>query len=292
MRLAMNWIGILAFLFILTVPAACVSNKQMTVGSTAMLLEDISKSANKQSDLRVIREGMPAYLMLIDGMVEAVPNNARLLITAAQAYASFASAFIEDADKNYARVLFAKAKGYSLQALEIRGLKDPVTSAFNEFEAAVNRLGKDDVPYLFWTGTCWGSWIRLNLGSIAAVAELPRVEALMKRVLKLDEQFYYGGPHLFMGILFASRPQIAGGDLNKARYHFKKALAFSQDVFLMTRVYFATHYARKTLDRELFTASLQKVLDTPADTVAQLTLLNTVAHQKAQELLAQADDFF
>ena len=292
MRLVKNWIGILAPLFILIVPAACVSNKQITVGSTATLLEDISKSANKQSDLRVIREGMPAYLMLIDGMVEAVPNNARLLITAAQAYASFASAFIEDADKDYARVLFAKARDYGLRALEIRGLKEPVYSLFNEFEAAVNRLGKDDVPYMFWAGTCWGSWIRLNLGSIAAVAELPRVEALMKRVLILDEQFYYGGPHLFMGIMFASRPQIAGGDLNKAHYHFKKALAFSQDVFLMTRVYFASHYARKTLDRELFTASLQRVLDTPADKVAQLTLLNTVAHHKAQELLAQADDLF
>jgi hypothetical protein len=60
----------------------------------------------------------------------------------------------------------------------------------------------------------------------------------------------------------------------------------------MTRVYFASHYARKRLDRELFTANLKKVLDTPADKVAQLTLLNTVAHHKAQELLAQADDLF
>ena len=292
MRFATKWVGILVSLSILTVPAACVSNKQITVGSTATLLEDISKSANKQSDLRVVREGMPAYLMLIDGMVEAVPKNARLLITAAQAYASFASAFIEDADKDYARVLFAKAKDYGLRALEIRGLKDPGSRPFNEFETAVNGLGKDDVPYMFWAGTCWGSWIRLNLSSIAAVAELPRVEALIKRVLKLDEQFYYGGPHLFMGILLASRPQIAGGDLNKALYHFKKALTFSQDVFLMTRVYFASHYARKTFDKELFTASLQRVLGTPVDKVAQLTLLNTVAHHKAQELLAQADDFF
>lgn len=287
-----NWIGIFSIFFILTVPAACISNKQMTVGSTATLLEDISKSASKQSDLRVIREGMPAYLMLIDGMVEAVPDNARLLITAAQAYASFASAFIEDADQDYARVLFAKAKTYALRAVEIRGLKNPVTRPFDEFEAAVKVLGKADVPYMFWTATCWGSWIRLNVGSIAALAELPRVEALMKRVLVLDEQFYYGGPHLFMGILFASRPQIAGGDLKKAHYHFKKALVFSQDVFLMTRVLFASQYARKTLDKELFMSSLQTVLDTPADNEPQLTLLNTVAHKKAEELLTQTDDFF
>jgi tetratricopeptide (TPR) repeat protein len=292
MSFSQNWIGILSIFIILTASTACVSNKQMTIGSTAMLLEDISKSANKQSDLRIIREGMPAYLMLIDGMVEAVPDNARLLITAAQAYSSFASAFIEDADQDYARTLFAKAKGYALRALEIRGIKEPASKPFGEFEAAVNRLGKEDVPYMFWTGTCWASWIRLNLGSIAAVAELPRAEALMKRVLVLDEQFYYGGPHLFMGIWFASRPRIAGGNLEKAYHHFKKALAFSQDAFLMTRVYFASHYARKKFDRELFVTSLQTVLDTPADKIPHLTLLNTVAHKKAQELLAQADDFF
>jgi hypothetical protein len=292
MRFLQNWRRILSIFLILIVPTACISNKEMTVGSTATLLEEISKSANKQSDLRVIREGMPAYLMLIDGMVEAVPNNARLLLAAARAYASFASAFIEDEDQDYARVLFARAKEYALRALEIRGIKEPASKSFNVFEAAVNTLGQEDVPYMFWTGTCWGSWIRLNLGSIAAVAELPRVEVLMKRVLLLDEQFYYGGPHLFMGILLASRPPIAGGDLNKAHHHFQKALAFSQDAFLMTRVYFASHYARKRLDRNLFVTSLQQVLDTPVDKVPQLTLLNTVAHQRATDLLAQTEDFF
>ena len=287
-----NWIGIFSIFFILTIPTACIPNKQMTVGSAAILLEDVAKSANKQSDLRVIREGMPAYLMLVDGMVEAVPDNDRLLITAAQAYASFASAFVEDADRDYAIALYAKAKKYALRSLEIRGLKNPVSKPFNEFEAELNNLGKDDVPYIFWTGTCWGSWIRLNLGSMAALAELPRVEALMKRALVLDEQFYYGGPHLFMGIWFASRPKIAGGDLAKSQHHFKKALELSQGKFLITQIYYADQYARKTFDKDLFVSTLEKVLDTPADQIPQLTLLNTVAHKKAKEMLEQVDEYF
>ena len=55
-------------------PLACAASKTMTVGATASLLEDVAKSAYRRSDLRLIREGMPAYLMLIDGMVEAVPG--------------------------------------------------------------------------------------------------------------------------------------------------------------------------------------------------------------------------
>jgi tetratricopeptide (TPR) repeat protein len=287
-----SWIGIFPIIFILTIPAACIPNKQMTVGSAAILLEDVAKSSYKQSDLRVIREGMPAYLMLIDGMVEAVPDNARLLITAAQAYASFASAFIEADDKDYARALYERAKKYALRSLEIRGLKNPVSKPFNEFEAGLNDLGKDDVPYMFWAATCWGSWIRLNLGSMAALAELPRVEALMKRVLVLDEQFYYGGPHLFMGIWFASRPKIAGGDLAKAQHHFKKALELGQGKFFMTQIYYADQYARKTFDKDLFVSTLEEVLETPADKIPELTLLNTVAHKKAKEMLEQVDDYF
>jgi hypothetical protein len=292
MRFSRNWMGIFSIFFTLAIVAACIPNKQMTVGSAATLLEDVSNSASKQSDLRVIREGMPAYLMLIDGMVEAVPRNARLLLTAAQAYASFASAFVEETDTEYARTLYEKAKKYALRALELRGLKNPVLKPFDAFEEALNRLGKDDVPYMFWTATCWGSWIQLSLGSMAAVAELPRVEALMKRVLVLDEQFYFGGPHLFMGIWFASRPKMAGGDLTRARYHFQKALEFSQGKFLMTQVYYADQYARKTFDKKLFVATLQSVLETPADIIPKLTLLNTVAHKKAKELLEQVDSYF
>ena len=280
MRFSRNWMGVFSIFFTLAIVAACIPNKQMTVGSAATLLEDVSNSASKQSDLRVIREGMPAYLMLMDGMVEAV------------AYASFASAFVEETDTEYARTLYEKAKKYALRALELRGLKNPVLKPFDAFEEALNRLGKDDVPYMFWTATCWGSWIQPSLGSMAAVAELPRVEALMKRVLVLDEQFYFGGPHLFMGIWFASRPKMAGGDLTRARYHFQKALEFSQGKFLMTQVYYADQYARKTFDKKLFVSTLQYVLETPADIIPKLTLLNTVAHKKAKKLLEQVDSYF
>jgi hypothetical protein len=287
-----NWMWLFSIFFTLAIAAACIPNKHLTVGSAATLLEDVAGAANKQSDLRVIREGMPAYLMLIDGMIEAVPDNARLLITAAQTYASFASAFVEDADIEYARTLYERAKKYALRGLELRGLKNPVSKPFDAYEEAVSRLGSDDVPYMFWTATCWASWIRLSLGSMAAVAELPRVEALMKRVLVLDEQFYFGGAHLFMGIWFASRPKMAGGDLIRSRHHFQKALEFSQDKFLMAQVYYADQYARKTFDKKLFMTTLQNVLKTPTDDIPELTLLNTVAHKKAKALLEQVDSYF
>ena len=282
----------LFFLCLLLLLSACLPNKKLTVGATATLLEEIARASYRQSDLRIIREGMPAYLMLIDGMVQAVPDNEQLLIAAAQSYSSFASLFVEDQDKEYANLLYGRAKQYALKSLELRGLKEPLQRPFDEFKEELNRLGKKDVPYIFWTATCWANWIRLNLDSIEAVSELPRVESLMKRALELDEGFYYGGPHLFMGIWFASRPQIAGGNLKKSQDHFLKALDLGQGKFLMGYVYYADFYARKKMDKELFTSTLQKVVETPVEISPDLILVNTVAKHKAKELLNHVEEYF
>jgi hypothetical protein len=280
------------FFLLIALLTACATNKTMTVAATASLLEDVAKASSKQSDLMLIRQGMPSYLMLIDGMVEALPDNKRLLISAAQLYASYASAFIQDTDKEYATTLYARARDYALRALEQNGFKNPATRPFDDFESSLYDLGKKDVPYIFWAASCWGSWISLNQGSIEAMAELPRVELLMKRVLELDEAFYYGGAHIFMGVLDASKPRVAGGDLNRARDHFLKAIELGDGKFLMARIYYADYYAKKALDRELFISILEKVRKIPADIPPELTLLNTVAHIKAKEMLNQVDEYF
>jgi len=114
----------------------------------------------------------------------------------------------------------------------------------------------------------------------------------MKRALELDEGFYYGGPHLFMGIWFASRPQIAGGNLKKSQDHFLKALDLGQGKFLMGYVYYADFYARKKMDKELFTSTLQKVVETPVEISPDLILVNTVAKHKAKELLNHVEEYF
>ncbi len=280
------------FLYLLSLLPACLPSKTLTVGSTATLLEDVAKASSRQSDLKMLREGTPAYLMLIDGMIEALPNNDRLLLAGAQSYSSFASLFLEDQDQEYAKLLHEKGKQYALRSLEARGFRNALQRPFDDFKEGLKRFTKRDVPYLFWTATCWASWIRLNLDSVEAVSELPRVEGMMRRTLELDEGFYYGGSHLFMGIWFASRPKIAGGDLNKAQDHFLRALDLGQGKFLMAYVYYAKYYARNKMDKELFVSTLQKVLEAPSDTSPDLVLANTVAKKEAKELLSHVGEYF
>jgi hypothetical protein len=284
------WLSLL--LLIISSQSACLYSKKARVGTAALLVEDVAKAAYKQSDLRTIREGMPAYLMLMDGMIEAWPDNEELLIAAAQAYSSFASVLGEEQDKAYTKLLAGKARAYALRSLAQRGFKDPIKSPFDDFKKDVQAAGKKDVPYIFWSAACWANWIILNLDSIEAMAELPRVELLIRRAQELDEGFYYGGPDLFLGIWLASRPAVAGGDLKKAQQYFLRALDFGKGKFLMAYVYYADNYARRALDKELFISTLTKVLETPADISPELTLVNTIAKAKAKELLSHVDEYF
>ncbi len=280
-------------LCLLLAPLGCVScsaNKKMTVAATAGLLESIAASSSRQSDVSVIREGMPAYLMLLDGMVEAWPENERLLLSAAQSYACFAS--ISGKDSELKTRLYRKAAHYALMALHYRGLQNPREMTFGDFEKAIHRFEKNDIPYLFWAASCWGNWIGSNPNSMEAMAELPRVELMMKRVLALDEAFYYGGPHLFMGIWYAVRPSMAGGDLIKSQNHFQRAISLGKGRFLMANVYYAEYYCKRAMDKDLYISILKRTVAAPADRVPELTLLNTVAHQRAEAMLEEVDEYF
>jgi hypothetical protein len=121
-----------------------------------------------------------------------------------------------------------------------------------------------------------------------AIAELPKVQSLVERVIELDESFYYGASHTIMGALLTVRPPSLGGKPEEARKHFKKAVELGQGQLLTTYVMYAKNYAKQMYEEELFYQLLNTVLDSPVDSVPELTLVNTLAQRQARELIASA----
>ncbi len=272
--------------------SGCFSGQQMIMDNAVGLFKEISVSANRQSDITLVREGLPSYLMLIDGMIQSYPDNQQLLLAGAQVTVSYA-ALLEEGESSRAAQLIQKAKIYALRALEQEPLfKGMVDKPLDLFVSPLSKVEKKQVPLLFSVGSVWGTWIAQGPDPVEGMADLPKVEALMDRVLQLDPGYYYGGPHLFKAILLSARPVQFGGNLDQAKAHFKEALNYSQGKFLMTSIYFAQYYAKQRLDRDLFVKTLKQVLSVPADSDPDLTLINTLAHEKAKKLLAQVDDFF
>ena len=272
--------------------SGCFSSQQLIADKSIGLFQEVSKAANRQADMTLVRQGLPSYLMLIDGMIQTYPDNPDLLLAGAQAYASYASLLDEEESSRTAQ-LIQRAKIYALKALELNPLfKGSLDKPVDLFRKQINDAEKTHVPLLFGVASIWGTWIVQGPDPVEGMADLPKVEVMMDRVLQLDPGYYFGGPHLFKGILLSARPVQFGGNLKMAEAHFKQALNYSQGKFLMTSVYFAQYYARQRLDRDLFVSTLNKVLSTPADSDPDLTLINTLAQQKAKRLLDQVDEFF
>ena len=82
-----------------------------------------------------------------------------------------------------------------------------------------------------------------------------------------------------------------GGRPEVGREHFERAIEISNGEYLMTKVMFASQYARLVFDRELHDQLLEQVLAADAS-VPGLTLINTVAQLQATELLDTADAYF
>ena len=271
----------------------CIPAKQARVAAAAYTAEDVLRAAAKQPDPVIVRDGSPAYIMLVDGLIEVYPNNLELLTAGCQAYTVYASSFVEDSNPAQASQLYTKAKDYGFRALSIkRNFQQAASGPLADFVIILRDYEKEHVPALFWTTSAWAKWISLHLDSLEALADMPMLEATMQRVIELDEGFYFGSPHLHMAVYLAAKPSIAGGNLHRAKEHFDEAFALGADKLLSAKVLFARYYAVRMKDRALFVKTLQEVIEAPVDEVPELTLTNTLAKEKAGELLERADEYF
>ena len=88
----------------------------------------------------------------------------------------------------------------------------------------------------------------------------PRIEALMTRVVVLDETYQNGAAQLYLGGLATVLPPALGGRPEVGKMHFDKAVALSGGRNLMAKVLYARNYARGVFDRELHDRLLGEVL--------------------------------
>ncbi len=278
-------IGAAAFCVLISGCASLISN------ATQGFASDLSDVVLNSEDPALVRDGAPAFLLLLDGLLGNDPQDAELLSTAASLNSSYAAAFVTDPLRSR---LFAK-KALDLALLAgCKGLKDACDvrdREFAGFELWVDTLKDADVPLAYGMGTAWAGWIQANSDDWGAIAEIAYVKTLMTRVAALNPGYEYGGPELYLGVFETILSPAQGGKPEKGRAHFERAIELAEGKFLPTKVFFAQQYARLVFDRELHDALLKEVMSADAQ-VDGLTLINLIAKEQASALLESADEYF
>lgn len=258
---------------------------------TDSLADNLSAAIVNHNDPATVREGGPAYLIMVDSFINGNPESVSLLLTGANLYSSFAGSFVEDEHRS--QVLATTGKRYGLRALCLTEAStcDLSQAQYEEFDQVVSRLGKEDVPALYGAAAAWATWIQVNRSDWVAIADKARVQAMMQRVIELDEGYANGRAHLYLGVLATLLPKALGGTPEQGKVHFERFVEMSGGRDLMGKLYYARDYARLVFDRELHDRLCREVIE--ADPVAPgLTLSNTLAIEQAKHLLETSAEYF
>lgn len=283
--------GLLSALSSLAMPlvlAGCVS---MVASAGSGLAGNLNAAIMNQDDPELVRDGAPAYLLMLDSFVEGAPENEAVLSAAAELYSAYGVIFVDDPLR--ARKLTTRGRDYGRRALcasdeRLCGIWE---LPYDEFLAALDQAGADQVPALYTFGLSWMAWIQAHSDDFSALARLPQVQAVLQRVRQLDPGYKESDIEHYLAVLNTIRPPALGGDFDAGLEHFQRALALSGGRDLGIKVDYARYYARTLYDRELHDRLLQEVLDASPEQPG-LTLFNTLAQDEARELLAGAEAYF
>lgn len=259
--------------------------------ASQQLADNLTAGILNQDDIGIARDGIPAWLLLVDGFVESDPDNVGMLSSGARLYGAYAGGFVDDPQR--AQRLSAHAFDYARRAtcIDMPALCRQLDAPFEAFQAEVARTRAGDVPLLHTLASSWASRIQSNSGDWKSIADIPKVQALFERVVALDPDYAKGEPWMYLGVLATLRPASLGGQPEQGKADFEKALALSNGKNQMVRVLYAQHYARLVFDRDLHDRLLNEVL--AADPHAPgLTLINVLAQQQARKLLESGKDYF
>jgi hypothetical protein len=259
--------------------------------ATKDLADNLNQAILNQNDLATVRQGAPAYLIMIDSFIQGSPDDIDLLIAGSNLYGSYAGAFSDDPARS--KLLTEKSLKYAQHAFCVKrpAQCDIAGKRFTEFEKAIKLINSADLVVLNAWGAAWAGWIQSRSDDWAAIAEIPKIKAIMQRVVELDPAWDNGNAQLYLGVLNSFLPESMGGKPDLARKHFEQAINYSGGNNLMVKTLFARYYARMVFDQKLHDDLLQDVLASTAEKPG-LTLINTLAKDQAQLLLSESSDFF
>jgi hypothetical protein len=280
----------LRFVLLLVAVGLCACGNVMR-RATNQFADNLTAAILNEDDPGTVHDGVPAYLLLIDGMIQGDPENADALLAGAKLYGAYAGGFVDTPER--AQRLAGRAYDYARRALCLRerdlcaGLDKP----FDAYTVALQASSPKNIATLYGFGAAWAGRIQVNSGDWNAIADLPKLQSLLLRVVSIDPHYDDGGAYLYLGVINSIRPASLGGKPEEGKAYFDKALELSAGKNQMVRVLYAQFYARLIFDQALHDKLLNEVL--AADPHApHLTLINTLAKVKAKALLESGKDYF
>ena len=278
------FLKILPFFLLLTL-SGCTSM------ITSRFANNLGDAILSQTDPEVAAASIPTFMVMMDSLVLDAPKNPEILTASANLNGAYASLFASSDEQ--AKQLTEKSLQQARTAIctEIKSICSRDNLDLDQFQQILADIDESNIELLYTLGTAWAGWIQSHKDDWNGLAQVPKVEAVMRRVVELDESFEWGRGHLYLAVINSQLPPALGGKPGIGRLHFEKAIEISKGQDLIAQVEFARHYARLMFDQDLHDQLLKDVI-AAEPTVIKLNLSNAVAKLQAKRLLSTSVEYF
>ena len=260
--------------------------------------ESLVGGVMQQKDMRLIEDGAPAYLLIVESLIFNNPENRDFLMAGIQTFSSYSS-FVKD--ENRKKLFQEKIEKWGNQLLatyptyvkyeqtnnDDREAKDKAYSKF------VSSIKKKDIPYVFWGffGNISNA-VSGGLSDPSLFLILPRIIELAQRIYDLDDTFMDGMPHLIFGVYNCVYPEAYGGSFEKGKQELDKAIEISGGKNLLYKVLYAEFYYKPLYDRDGYEKLMNEVINFDLESHPTGRIMNSMAQEQAKSYLEHIDEVF
>jgi hypothetical protein len=256
--------------------SSCGSFNKVAINSASDLLYKASGSVETESNLEMARLSLPGNLTLIEGLLSESKSNEEILATLTKGYAGYAFAINESDllidqwegksevyNKKQALINYTKALNFGIRYLKEKNIDyGDLKSKAGDSSALMHLFDKNlsdkkmDLETMLFTAQALGSMINLQKDNIGLVAELPLVKSMFDWVCMKNPSINYGTCDIFFGTYEAGRPKMLGGNPEKGKEIFERAISKHPHNWLI-RVAYIQFYLIPQSDEDEFKKQME-----------------------------------
>jgi predicted anti-sigma-YlaC factor YlaD len=294
------------WLLIAVLATAGCSVRRFAVNKVGDALASGGSTYESDDDMELVGGALPFSLKLVESLLAESPKHRGLLLTAASGFAEYGYAYVEEqADEEAAtslerstalraraRRLYLRGYRYGMRGLEA-GYPGIGAAMADDPAAALTRVRTRDIPLLYWTAAAHGLAISASKDDPEMIAQLPEVEALIKRASELNEGWNGGALEEFLISVESARSGVKAADQQERMRHlFERSEALSGGKRASLYVSYAEKAMVPAQNREQFKALIEKALAIDADKVPETRLATLIAQRRARWLMGRMDELF
>jgi predicted anti-sigma-YlaC factor YlaD len=280
------------------------SVKRYAINQLGNALAGTGSTFAADEDPELVRAAVPFSLKLIESLLAENPRHEGLLLAAARGFTQYAYAFVqEDADeledtdkvastamRARAAKLYLRARNYGLRGLEVKhpGFAERLKANPKD---AVKELKKSEVPMMYWTAISWGAALAAS-HDLMMFPEIPRFEALIDRVIEVDEAYDEGTVHTFLITYEMARLNAKPNRFALAKEHFDRAMELGGGHQAGPLVAYAENVLVAQKNKTEFQTMLRQALRVDINKSPENRELNLAEQRRARWLLSRTEKLF